>query len=109
MSAVAVYIICHKQKSNHRSRIAWFLFFSSIMNSQEVRDLLLLTDSDSEENQMFDGDIDNDLTYIPEPGSDTSSEDESPRKKKELSRFKNLCFLHVGFSHTASFSLYSSN
>ena len=51
------------------------------MNYQEVCDLLLLTDSDSEENQMFDGDIDNDLnqmfdgdidndlTYIPEPGS----------------------------------------
>ena len=52
------------------------------MNSQEVRDLLLLTGSDSEENQMFDDDTDNDLTYIPELGSDTSSEDESPRKKK---------------------------
>ena len=53
------------------------------MNSQEVRDLLLLTDSDSEENQMFDDDTDNDLTYFPEPGSDTSSEDESPRKRRK--------------------------
>ena len=77
------------------------------MTSQEVCDLLLLTGSDSEENQMFDDDTDTDLKYIPELGSDTSSEDESPRKKKkELLRLKNLCFRHVGFSSTASSRLY---
>ena len=52
------------------------------MNSQEVHDLLLLTDSDSEDYQMIDDD--NDFTYNPEPGSDTSSEDESPRKKGRM-------------------------